>query len=299
MKQMYKLYTFFCCILLTMITPGCSSEDENNSEFKMSQLVGSEWENKYEWMDEDNGDYEKGTSKLTFTSSSAATIHNVYNGKAWKYNYDLDIEEYKSYSGESSAFYSYIVAGDNIILTDQESGSEITLYPSGNKLIDNAGDRIWNLLKAGEDTDTGNNDEESSYSWSTMKGIWMEESYEAMKAEISVYESQNSRSDVYTNNAYQGNFRVFGMEFDQNGRMRELDFYMRTVYNSGYPLLKTIHTSDNKTVYWTDLDPGSYSNTKYIINGNKIYYNGQEVFEIYNSNNIIDLATNNFYVRAK
>lgn len=299
MKLIYKLSALLYITLLCTTLSGCSSENEGDGEFKMSQLVGSEWTAEYGWIDEDNGDYEEGTSNLIFTSSSSVTEHTKYHGKHWEYNYNLGIDEYKSYNGESDYFYNYTVSGNDIILDINEFGDKLTLHNSGNKLIEKDGDRIWTLIKAGEDTDNNENNEEESYSWSNMQGIWMEETYEMYEAIINQYQKQNMSSSKFFNDSEYGNFRVFGIQFNKEGLLREVDVQMKSFKNTGRAVLKTIKTSDGKTIYWTDISRDDYFGNKYIINKNKIYLNGQDIYEIINNKTIKDIVTGDIYVKAQ
>lgn len=295
MKQMYGIGVMLYALMLCLGLSSCSSDDENGGSISMSQLVGSEWKRSYTWVDMDNGAWEEGEGVLKFTSSSRAEEEVKYHGEDWKYNYDLDCEEYKPYSGTSFSFYTYQVSDGKIILRDEEYGNTITATLSGNRLT-GGDDYQWTLVKAGSG-DEGSGDSQDSYSWADMQGVWMEELYDAYAAEISVYKSQNSSSEVYLNNAYNGNFRVFGIQFNASGSRKELDVQMKAFHNDNALVLQTIYTSDGKTLYWTDVENDSYRGS-YIIRGNEIYYNGNVVYNILYPNMITDQA-NNVYVKVK
>lgn len=295
MKLIYKINTFLCGTLLCTGISGCSSGDEGNNDFSMSQLVGSEWESKYEWIEED-GDHEKGTSTLTFTSSSSVTEHIVYSGEHWDFDYDLGIDVYEPYHGERDDFYSYTVSGEDIIINYEFY--DRVLHRSGNKLIEEDGDNVWTLIKAGNGNDEGGATGES-YSWSDMQGVWLGEPYELYEGVISQYQDMNMSSDYYYRDSDYGNFQVGGFQFNSEGYYREVDVQMKAFHNSGKAVLKTIHTSDGETVYWTDVSYDDYSGLTYNINGNKIYYNGQVIFEIINKNTIREKGTDYTYIKAQ
>ena len=163
MKQMYGIGVMLYALMLCLGLSSCSSDDENGGSISMSQLVGSEWKRSYTWVDMDNGAWEEGEGVLKFTSSSRAEEEVKYHGEDWKYNYDLDCEEYKPYSGTSFSFYTYQVSDGKIILRDEEYGNTITATLSGNRLT-GGDDYQWTLVKAGSGDEEGG-DSEDSYSW--------------------------------------------------------------------------------------------------------------------------------------
>lgn len=297
MKNWFNLCALLCSVILSVSLSGCSSDDEDSEpQVSTTQLVGSQWERSYSWMDSDDLAWEKGKGVLTFTSSSLAEEIVTYNGQGYQYNYDLDFNEYKSYSGKNTIFYTYKVSGNQIILKNEEDGTVITAVLSGNKLkADNSFE--WTMVKAGSDNDEEES-QDNSYSWANMSGVWMQDLYDAYASEIQVYKSQNSTSSVYLNNSYNGNFRVWGMQFNQDGQMREVDVQFKTFHNTGALVFETIYTSDRKTVYWTDVSKDSYGD-KYIIRGNEIYLNGKLAFTIYNDKMLIDAYTDNMYVKVQ
>lgn len=292
MNRFYYSMLVAAISLITFVS--CSSEDEVGS-FEISQLVGSEWKSSYEWIDTDDLSMESGTEVLVFNSSNQAKRTTEYSGKGWDYNYDLGIEEYKSYSGTRYTFFEYTVSGNTIHLqATDDSYYTIDLVISGNKLIDSSDDRVWDLVKAGDGVEA---DESSTYSWSNMSGFWMlEDTYNVYAAVIEQYKSQNAPSSAYFNNPEYGYFTCWGMHFNSNGQMKKVTMEMRAFENT--LILDRINASDGK-VYWTNIYTSSYSGIAYTIHGDQIYYNGEPRFEILNSNRIVDIVGNAIYVKAQ
>ena len=297
-KKVFGVLT--CTLVFSIGLSGCSSDEDSGDGgglTNMSQLVGSEWKRNYSWMNDD-GSYEKGEGTLKFTSSNSAHEDVTYHGKEWRYNYDLDVDEYKSYHGERTNLYTYTVSGNTITMTDLEYDNEIVLRLSDGMLVAESGsDDVWQLVKAGDGIGEGTGG--ASYTWADLQGIWADEvEYGAYKSEIAVYRAQGSPSSTYTDNAHHGNFRVYCMEFDGEGNVRDLYPYMRTVYNSGYPLLMQFMASDGQMVYWTDLKPDSWERRPYVINGNKLYQNGVVRFEILRPGQMVEVASGTFYTKV-
>ena len=303
MEMKKVLSALFCALTLCMGFCNCSSDDdegEGGGLADMSQLVGSEWKREFSWMNDD-GSNGTGTGILKFTSSTSAQEDVTTQGTGWEYNYDLGYEEWKPFHGQSTSLYTYSVSGNTITMTDLEYGHEMTLHMSGDKLVEENGEgNEWQLVEAGDETGDVSGGGSTAYSWTNMQGIWAEEiNYQAYLSIISIYQAQAANSSIYTNNSEHGNFRVFCIEFDGEGRMRELNPYMRTVYNNGYPLLLQFQASDNRMVYWTDLKPGYWSNTNYIISENQIYHLGTKRFDILTSNRIQDCISGEFYCKVQ
>lgn len=298
MKHLIRLSVLLCGVILCFGLSACSSDDEDGGKvIGTSQLVGSQWQRSYYWIDQDDLAWEEGQGLLTFTSSSLAEETVTYHGWGYKYNYDLDINEYKSYSGSNIVFYTYEVINDEIILKNEENGTTITAVISGDKLKSDS-EYEWTLVEAGSGNDEEDQAHGNSYSWSNMSGVWMQDLYDAYAGEIQIYKSKNASSSVYLNNSYNGNFRVWGMQFNQDGQMREVDVQFKTFHNTGALVFETIYTSDRKTVYWTDVSKDSYSD-KYIIRGNEIYLNGKLAFTIYNDSILIDANSDDMYVKVQ
>lgn len=291
MKKLY--YSMFMAVISLIVFASCSSEDEAGS-FEISQLVGSEWKSSYEWIDTDNLSMESGTEVLVFNSSNQAKRTTEYSGKGWDYNYNLGEEEYKSYSGTRYTFFEYTVSGNTIHLqATDDSYYTIDLVVSGNKLIDNSDDRIWDLVKAGDGVES---EESSAYSWSNMSGFWMiEDPYTTYAAIIAQYESQNASSSAYLGNPEYGYFNCEGMHFNSDGQKKKVVMEMRAFENT--LTLDRINASD-QNVYWTNIYTSSYSGIAYTIHGNQIYYGGEPQFNILNSNMITDM-NGTVYVRAQ
>lgn len=291
MKQFY--YSMLAATLSLFVFASCSSGDDDGV-FEISQLVGSEWKSSYEWLDSDDLSMESGTEVLVFISSTQAKKTTKYEGYGWDYNYNLGTNEYKSYSGTRYTFYEYTVSSNVIHLTPTDDYYTFDLAISGNNLIDDTNDQIWTLSKKGDGVES---DETSSYSWSNMSGFWMyDEPYSEYASTIQVYKAQNAPSSRYLDNPEYGYFNCFGMHFNADGQMKEVVMETRLFENT--LTLDRIDTSDGKTVYWTNIETGSYSGIKYTIHGNTIYYSGEPAFEIVNSDIIKDMH-GGMYVRAK
>ena len=291
MKQFY--YSMLAATLSLFVFASCSSGDDDGV-FEISQLVGSEWKSSYEWLDSDDLSMESGTEVLVFISSTQAKKTTKYEGYGWDYNYNLGTNEYKSYSGTRYTFYEYTVSGNVIHLRPTDDYYTFDLAISGNNLIDDTNDQIWTLSKKGDGVES---DETSSYSWSNMSGFWMyDEPYSEYASTIQVYKAQNAPSSRYLDNPEYGYFNCFGMHFNADGQMKEVVMETRLFENT--LTLDRIDTSDGKTVYWTNIETGSYSGIKYTIHGNTIYYSGEPAFEIVNSDIIKDMH-GGMYVRAK
>ena len=154
-------------------------------------------------------------------------------------------------------------------------------------------DYLWTLIKAGEGSGSGSG-ETTSYSWEQMQGVWMESKYDECASIISVYKQQQQPSSAY----YNGDFGVYGLQFNSNGQSREVDAQMKAFHNTGAIVLETIYASDGKTVYWTDVSKSSYRK-QYSIHGDKIYYNGKEYFQIFDATHIHDLIGGEDYVKVQ
>lgn len=290
MKTMFK-WNIILSILLCSYLSSCSSNDDQGGNFDMAQLIGSQWERNYSWIGDDAA-WEEGKGTLTFTSSREAQEIVNYHGEDWRYNYDEDVNELKPYSGTSTIFYSYTVEGNQITLTDQDGGYSITTTLSGNMLV-GSDDYLWTLIKAGEGGESGSG-ETTSYSWEQMQGVWMGSKYVDCASIIKLYKQQQQPSSAY----YNGDFGVYGLQFNSNGQSREVDAQMKAFHNTGAIVLETIYASDGKTVYWTDISKSSYRK-QYSIHGDKIYYNGKEYFQIFDATHIHDLIGGEDYVKVQ
>lgn len=294
-----KLWTMCCLSIIGLLLSSCSSSDDNDGKddggFNISQLVGSEWQRNYYNINDDG--WEKGDCLLTFISGNQVSEEITYHGEGIFWNPESDEDEYKSYSGTNTSFYSYRMNGTTLVFTD-EYGGNFNVTISGNKMRSSNGDE-WTLTKAG----TGSGDDKSesggsttTYSWSNMQGVWMKSTYEAYLSTINTYISQNATSDVFLNNHYDGDFGVSGYQFNSSGAMKDIYASTRTWHNDDALIFKTIYTSDNKTVYWTDIENDSYSD-RLTISGDKIYYNGNVRFEIFDSTKMFEGET--LYVKVK
>lgn len=294
MKQLFKEYILLFGAILCIAMVSCSSDDENDEIQNNILLIGSQWERSYYWIDDDDLSWEKGKCVLEFTGSNLAQETVTYNGMGYKYNYDLDLNEFKSYSGTNTNLYTYEVCDNQIILHNESDGATITAVLSGNKL--QTSEYEWTLVKEG-DNNGEVNDNTESYSWTNMQGVWMEDYYEAYADDIQMCKSQNLNSEAYLNNIYNGNFQVFGVQFNKDGQIREVNAQIKAFHNTDALIFETIYTSDGKILYWTDVSGDSYGDN-YIIRGDKIYTNGKVAFSIINSNMIVDNA-DCVYVRVK
>jgi hypothetical protein len=299
MKSWVKITSLLYGVIFCLSFCSCSSDEESNDPvFDMSRIVGSQWERSYSWTSSDDPSWEKGKGSLTFSNSHQAIEEISYSGEGFEYNYNLGIYEFKSYSGSHSVFYTYEVEGNRIVMQNEDTGATFTATLSGNKLVSE--DYEWILVAPGTgsaDGDNGDKPTGPSYSWENMQGVWMDDLYDAYSGEILELQKQNMPSGAFLGSYTHGNFRVWGVQFNQSGQMREVDVQFKTFYNTGALVLRTIYASDRKTVYWTDVSKDTFKD-KYIIRGNEIYYNGKVAFTIYNPNMIED-TSGNYYVRVK
>lgn len=294
---MKKRYLYVLCLL--MVVSGvsfvaCSEDDEDDSEsFDMSKLVGSEWKRTYSYFNTDDASGEEGECLLTFTSSAQAQEYISYHGKEWS---GEDGDRYQSYSGSTTIFYTYQVTGTKISLQGEEEYDEpIYAVVSGNKMVA-SNDLEWTLVKAG----SGNVEEPlSSYTWENMQGVWMEsELYGMYASALETYKSQNVSSEVLLNNSYDGDFGVSGYQFNASGGIKNLYVCTKIWHNENALILKTMNTSDRKTVYWTDIEHDTFTD-KMTIRDDKIYHNGKVRFEILSSKIIMETSTETMYEKVK
>lgn len=299
METLKKSLGFISIMMLLgcgMFMGACGDDNDDDGSFNMSQLVGSQWKRSYSYFDTDDSSKEDGECLLTFTSSGQAEEYISYHGAGWEWSYENG-DEYKSYSGTRTDFYTYQVSGTNIILMgDDEFDDPINIAVSGNKMIASNG-LEWTLVKVGSD----NNVEEptSSYTWANMQGVWMlSDIYGAYADEIETYQRQNASSNVYLNNSYEGNFGVSGYQFNSTGGIKDLFVCTKIWHNDNAIILKTIYTSDYKTVYWTDIENDNFSD-KLVIRGDEIFQNGNVRFEILNPKMILEKSSDTIYEKVK
>ena len=294
---MKKRYLYVLCLL--MVVSGvsfvaCSEDDEDDSEsFDMSKLVGSEWKRTYSYFNTDDASGEEGECLLTFTSSAQAQEYISYHGKEWS---GEDGDRYQSYSGSTTIFYTYQVTATKISLQGEEEYDEpIYAVVSGNKMVA-SNDLEWTLVKAG----TGNVEEPlSSYTWENMQGVWMQsELYGMYASALETYKSQNVSSGVLLNNSHDGDFGVSGYQFSASGGIKNLYVCTKIWHNENALILKTMNTSDRKTVYWTDIEHDTFTD-KMTIRDDKIYHNGKVRFEILSSKIIMETGTETVYEKVK
>ena len=297
--NLYNIWLFLALICsTTFIACGDDDDDDNDNgsgSFNMSKLVGSEWKRTYSYLNTEDASWEEGECLLTFTTSGQAQELISFRGQEWDWSYE-DGDQYKSYSGTRTVFYTYRVSGTKIILQGSEAYDDpINIVVSGNKMVA-TGDMEWILVKTG----SGNVEEPtSSYTWANMQGVWMESVfYGAYASEIETYKKQNASSNVYLYNSYNEDFGVSGYQFNANGEIKDLYVCTKIWHNDGALILKTINTSDNKIVYWTDIENDSFGD-KMIISGNEIYHNGNVRFEIVNSKMIRDSDSGTLYEKVK
>lgn len=296
MKQLFSFSGSALLVVCSLfLLSGCQNEeqtDESKETFDVAEIVGSQWTSSYEWI-EDNGSMESGNEVLDFMSSTQAKKTTEYSGRGWDFNYSTGEDEYKSYSGTKYQFYEYTVSGNTIHLTNLDGGYSSKLQISGNKLIDTSDNRIWSLSKNGDGV---GNATVSSYTWDEMKGFWMKDDpYEMYNDEMDRLQRMYASSNSYFNNPTYGYFRCWGIYFNESGQRKEVILETRAFSNQ--QTLRSIYTSDGKTVYWTNTYTNSFSGIEYTIFGDKIYYVGEPMYTIKNRNTIID-NYGNLYVRG-
>lgn len=298
METLKKKLGFISIMMLLacgMFMGACGDDNDDDGGFNMSQLVGSQWKRTYSYLNTEDASKEDGECLLTFTSSGQAEEYISYHGAGWEWSYENG-DVYKPYSGTRTNFYTYQVSGTNIILKgEDEFDDPINIVVSGNKLIASSG-LEWTLAKAGNE----NNVEEptSSYNWTNMQGVWMESiPYGDCAASIETYKRQNASSNIYLFNNYYGDFGVSGYQFNSAGEIKDLYVCTKIWHNDNAIILKTIYTSDNKTVYWTDIENDNFSD-RLIIRGDEIYQDGNVRFKIINPKLILE-NDDTYYEKVK
>lgn len=297
LKKSWSVLSIMMLLSCGMFIGACGDDnDDNGDNFNMSQLVGSQWKRTYSYLNTDDGSKEDGECLLTFTTSGQAEEYISYHGAGWEWSYENG-DEYKSYSGTNTEFYTYQVTGTNIILKgDEEYDEPINIVVSGNKMIASS-DLEWTLVKKGSGN-VKDEDSDYSYTWTNMQGVWMENDIYGAHAEtIETYKRQNAASSIYLNNKYDGDFGVSGYQFNASGAIKDLYVCTKVWHNDNALILKTINTSDNKTVYWTDIENDSFSD-KLTIRKNEIYHKGNVRFKIISPNLIME-NDDTYYVKVK
>ena len=297
MKKLNLYLSRFLIAVMCISFTACSSDDDssNGGSFNISQLTGSQWKRSFSYVDTDNGSWEKGECLLTFTNSNQAEEVITYQGEGWEWSYE-DGDQYKFYSGTYTSFYTFQIKDKILIFNNEEYDDPIQMKISGNKMIGSNGVE-YTLVKKGSSADEEK--PSSSYSWANMQGVWMEsDTYGAYAETIEAYKSQNAISNAYLNNSYDGDFGVPGYQFNASGNIKELYVCTKIWHNDNALILKTIYASDNKTVYWTDIENDTFSD-KLIIRGEEIYQDGIARFEIINSKMISEKSSGIVYQKVK
>lgn len=291
-KKTWSIFSMVVLMICSMTIVACGDDDdENGGNFEMSELVGSQWKRTYSYFNNDDFSKEDGECLLTFTTSGQAEEFISYHGADWQWSYENG-DEYKSYSGTNTVFYTYQVTGTNITLQgDGEYDEPIKIVVSGNKLIASNNDLQWTLVKKG----SGNVEEEQdSYTWSNIQGVWMEDiAYGAYAATFETYIRQNMPSSVYLDD----DFYVSGYQFNASGQIRDVDLCTKIWSYENALILKTINARD-RTVYWTDINSHGFSD-RLTIRGNEIYHNGNVRFKIINPTIIQEISTETIYVKVQ
>lgn len=296
LKKSWSILSIMMLLSCGMFMEACGDDnDDSGDKFDMSQLVGSQWKRTYSYLNTDDGSKEDGECLLTFTTSGQAEEYISYHGAEWKWSYENG-DEYKSYSGTNTEFYTYQVTGTNITLMgDEEYDEPINIVVSGNKMTASNG-LEWTLAQKGS---SSVEEPTLSYTWTNMQGVWMESNtYGAYAETIETYKRQNASSNIYLNNSYDGDFSVSGYQFNTSGAIKDLFVCTKIWHNDNALILKTINTSDNKTVYWTDIENNSFSD-KLTIRGNEIYHKGNVRFEIISPKMILEKSSDTIYEKVK
>ena len=288
----------FILMMAICVAVSCSKdEDSLDNLVRNDELIGSEWKRVSEHLDIDDGSWEKGNHLLTFNNSSEATEVCEYNGKGWEWSYE-DGDRFKPYSGTHTSFFSYKIDGKKIILTDVEDGDVKSYTLSGGKLV--CEDIEWTLVKKGSGNNATEPDDIKKITWNDLHGVWIDrDEYYAMLETTDTYQRQNMSSNVYTRESHDLSFRLDlgGIQFSSTGKERNLWIKPKTWKND--LVIKKIFASDNKTVYWTDIENDSYSSYTLLIRDNKIYKNGVVKYEIANNGDIYDVNNEIFYVKVE